>query len=478
MDIGTRLAAAFNRKGAVLVAAVLVLGLADALSNIMGHTGLFALSPETSSLPVNGKIPFELGLLAMSLAVIAGGRLFARHVAAYNLGCSALLALGVFACQNLAAPSAAGGIAGLVVFGLGFIGAKFFGFYLLYLAADLKTVVMCIALEKLLKTGVASLVFLMAAPGQALCSFILAGVIIACLALACPWATRQPGSLCKRDDLGLPDGKRIAANPPRSMVGQAALASVVLGITQSFTPYGTYGAAPVQDAEHFAVYLAVASLVPLATWFVFVRGAKRSEERYRSAFMVVLGGLFVVSTQSDATWTLAPFVSALLLDFLEMFGHVVFDATVFPVWWARSEKTLAPIGGFMAVFSVAALAWIVFVQEAYAFAVLLALVAAYAGTVIVSKLLPRTTEAASVHRELVDDAYLRRIAETYGLSARETEVFLLLAQGRSRSYIHDQLSISEGTVKAHTSRIYQKLGVASKQEMISLVLDKSEGTQP
>ena len=63
----------------------------------------------------------------------------------------------------------------------------------------------------------------------------------------------------------------------------------------------------------------------------------------------------------------------------------------------------------------------------------------------------------------------KRQAESYGLSPRETEVFVLLAQGRNRTYIQNTLFLAEGTVKTHTSRIYQKLGVSNRQDMITLV---------
>ena len=48
-------------------------------------------------------------------------------------------------------------------------------------------------------------------------------------------------------------------------------------------------------------------------------------------------------------------------------------------------------------------------------------------------------------------------------------MFVLLAQGRNRTYIQNTLFLAEGTVKTHTSRIYQKLGVSNRQDMITLV---------
>lgn len=70
---------------------------------------------------------------------------------------------------------------------------------------------------------------------------------------------------------------------------------------------------------------------------------------------------------------------------------------------------------------------------------------------------------------------LDEVAAAYGLSPRETEVFRLLMQGRSRSFIQNELFLAEGTVKTHTSRVYRKLGVDNKQEMITLVQQYATG---
>ncbi|MDR2106838.1 MAG: LuxR C-terminal-related transcriptional regulator [Coriobacteriales bacterium] len=61
------------------------------------------------------------------------------------------------------------------------------------------------------------------------------------------------------------------------------------------------------------------------------------------------------------------------------------------------------------------------------------------------------------------------LARSNSLSPRETEVFLLLAQGRNRPYIQRELFLSDGTVKTHISRIYHKLGVTNRQELITMV---------
>lgn len=54
------------------------------------------------------------------------------------------------------------------------------------------------------------------------------------------------------------------------------------------------------------------------------------------------------------------------------------------------------------------------------------------------------------------------------LTARETEVLQLLAQGLANKQIAAALQISEHTVKFHVSSIYAKLGVTNRTEAVSL----------
>ncbi len=64
------------------------------------------------------------------------------------------------------------------------------------------------------------------------------------------------------------------------------------------------------------------------------------------------------------------------------------------------------------------------------------------------------------------------VAEQAKLSARETEVFMLLAKGRGTEHIQNKLGISSHTVKTHTYNIYKKLGVKNREELLDLVEGK------
>lgn len=66
------------------------------------------------------------------------------------------------------------------------------------------------------------------------------------------------------------------------------------------------------------------------------------------------------------------------------------------------------------------------------------------------------------------DARYVSVAVEYGLTPRETEVFALLAQGRTVGIIREKLVISLNTARFHTKNIYAKLGVHSQQELIDL----------
>lgn len=46
-----------------------------------------------------------------------------------------------------------------------------------------------------------------------------------------------------------------------------------------------------------------------------------------------------------------------------------------------------------------------------------------------------------------------------------------MAVGKSSSEIEGELYIANGTLKSHTRRIYQKLGVHSRSEMMALLDD-------
>ena len=61
------------------------------------------------------------------------------------------------------------------------------------------------------------------------------------------------------------------------------------------------------------------------------------------------------------------------------------------------------------------------------------------------------------------------VAQNSKLTARETEVFFLMAKGRGIEHIQNKLCISGHTVKTHTYNIYRKMGIGSREELLDAI---------
>lgn len=82
-------------------------------------------------------------------------------------------------------------------------------------------------------------------------------------------------------------------------------------------------------------------------------------------------------------------------------------------------------------------------------------------------------DAGCANPETLVERNANALAKESGLTPREREVFLLMVQGRSSTFIAEQLFVSNNTVRKHIAHIYEKLDVHSKQELLTLVQQRS-----
>ncbi len=61
------------------------------------------------------------------------------------------------------------------------------------------------------------------------------------------------------------------------------------------------------------------------------------------------------------------------------------------------------------------------------------------------------------------------LARKGSLTEREAEILVYLARGRTKSYIANELFVTENTVRSHVRNIYSKLEVHTRQELLDLV---------
>ncbi|MEG1906479.1 MAG: LuxR C-terminal-related transcriptional regulator [Gordonibacter sp.] len=66
------------------------------------------------------------------------------------------------------------------------------------------------------------------------------------------------------------------------------------------------------------------------------------------------------------------------------------------------------------------------------------------------------------------------VATEREVTQRESEVMLLLSEGKTRRAICEELSVSPDTVKTHVRSIYRKLAVHSQQELVEYLARERE----
>lgn len=76
----------------------------------------------------------------------------------------------------------------------------------------------------------------------------------------------------------------------------------------------------------------------------------------------------------------------------------------------------------------------------------------------------RKDEQQTEALEMLEDK-CGRISRRFGLTRREEEVLLLLAQGDTFSRVEEKLSISNSTLKTHSRHLYAKIGVSGKTDL-------------
>lgn len=264
-----------------------------------------------------------------------------------------------------------------------------------------------------------------------------------------------------------------------SVAALLVVSAVLLGVIRSVSDLGLWGGDAAQVSWVATLVSAVAViafaavlLVPMESWSIVFR--------FQPAILLVLLGLFVVVLQAQGEGA-ALVAEVVRID--ELCAHGLYWSVVVAALGAVRVPSYRVVGAAEAMFAAVSIAWLLWLRSSALMSNVYVLLAAYGAVVVVIVVTWQSGKSRSANEEItasegdpsvsplarsVADACME-LAASYGLSPRETEVFVLLAQGRTRAFIQDQLVLSGSTVKTHVGHIYAKLGVDGRQEMMDVI---------
>ncbi|MEG2517223.1 MAG: helix-turn-helix transcriptional regulator [Raoultibacter sp.] len=313
-----------------------------------------------------------------------------------------------------------------------------------------------------------------------------------------------PRKLEAKTAFGVPTRPRvttISRDDRRNLLILIATVSFLLAAIRASSFLGLWGNTNTELSSTLTwlagLVLGVICLITFAYFFLIRTAEYGVTIRFQPAILIILAGLFVIAIQATPQRaSLALLNDIIQID--ELFAHLLFWVVVITALDALDVPSYRVIGVAGVIYAIASIVWVLLLSQATIIDSTLILLAIYLLVVVAmytnwlgSK--KRKSNTASVENnsdasgETIENpapsnemqlnesiaGRCAELSEKYRLSPRENEVFTLLAQGRTRSFIQDELVLSGSTVKTHVSHIYTKMDVHDRQEMMNLVLGES-----
>ena len=77
--------------------------------------------------------------------------------------------------------------------------------------------------------------------------------------------------------------------------------------------------------------------------------------------------------------------------------------------------------------------------------------------------------------ESLQERRIKELAKEFSLSARETEIVMLIARGFTTDNVAKKLVISPYTVNTHIRHVYEKIGIHKRSELIDYINGSGSG---
>jgi DNA-binding CsgD family transcriptional regulator len=434
------------------------------------------------------------GAAILSPAVIA---FFPRRFAALDGSLALTLPLGLFtgslmvvlSPSSVALPSALLAICGCLLATVCYMGIWLSLLKLICLRWDLFGIGVCFVVVYSVSNMVSGSVFLLLPlQSQTLALLLLA----AGLTLSYPFCQKSLRE-SNEEEHGLnPDAHGL--NPDTDIQSQSAAAPLLawllkyrMPLAQLFTlvltsvilrgigPSGLWGSAGArQPDDALGVLLTLAALMA-----VLIAVALPSFKRFATArghfdrilpFFILVTLMFVLLVNRNLS--LLPDFSPLL----ERYGHAFYPIVAAVAIRELRMPAYRVLGSVAASSFILGLFWMLFLEERLREVQIVILLLIYLSMIVMLLFSQDGDRTSATHPEGTPEkpsdsmsrGHLEAVASSYHLTARETEVFFLLARGRSSLHIQKALTLADGTVRTHVKNIYRKMGIHSRQQLMDI----------
>lgn len=473
-----------QREWGLSVCVAVGLAFMSVWSDIVGHGSAYLSSADAVQDIANARVLFLAGLTSSTTLYVLAPRILKRAETPVGVGavCASVTATVLFSFPRVAGFLPEDSLCAACLFFVG-VGYGWLAVHLVCEVAyksDYATVVSILAISLLAKTILTSAVNLHESPTTQTAMAIISPAV----AFFAAWVGQR---LLDRspETLDLAELPKVREPDRRVLLVLLVLLPVLRALVRALSKMGFWGRG--YEVENILDGLGFLVVIALVLFFARTTLVKEQGDdyitRFLPPFLVILGGFFLLDPQVSRLVGLTPWTSYVLTTFVELFSQLFHWALIALSIRSLNVHPYRVVGIGYAVYGVSSIAYALLLQDKVELSSILIVLAMYFFIVVMmllfrSRRTGEAKEAPDAERGVGEEDRLRAIAKEYGLSPRETEVFSLLAQGRNRTYIQNALFLAEGTVKTHTSRIYRKLGVDNRQDMITLVQEADLSESP
>ena len=257
------------------------------------------------------------------------------------------------------------------------------------------------------------------------------------------------------------------------LVAQTVVLAILLVLLRGLGNVGVWG----EKRDNFTgmtelsvLELVLASfLILLLTYLIFILPRKRLSLQLRCllGFLVLLAGLQILALINDYFFTYSFYIVTTAAD---LFANLVFWMVVIDCIRRTDVSPFRVVSISLPLSALASLAWIHYFEKPHISSIPFVMVLIYILLLVVCFVFFNDyyskTQQKRDDNERHDKILL--FAQRKLLSSRESEIFLLLMEGKKRLEIEQICGLSEGTVKTHITSIYRKLDIHSKSDMVKL----------